>query len=413
VLLGSLALCAEWTAPTIFCCGVLAWTALVDLPGKVSVGSFSLNAFATLALCVASVTILVVGGRIHGPPGIATVTLGLLFVQGVVSLLSQRPTIASLQNLAILLLFIVSILLGSALANRNALARVTMAFTAATAVTLLLYGVGLVAGGFGSGTIIGSRSYALAAVIGVAWNAPRWRYGLRYGRVLTLLSVIFVTLSLSRLALAVCGIVFALAWFEFRYVRGWLRSIGIALCGVIAGFLLVSHFSMLHDRVYEGDIRTVGPINLNVSGRGELWGTTWASFTESPVVGHGVGFSTELIRQQFGNTISHPHNDYLRLLNDYGVVGLSLWIIAYVALLVGIWHRSNGDDPPEIRAISRSASLGLIGLGLSMITDNPIDYLFVLAPIGVLVGMSYAGHAITRASAPTSYGYRQRTQLDR
>jgi hypothetical protein len=39
-----------------------------------------------------------------------------------------------------------------------------------------------------------------------------------------------------------------------------------------------------------------------------------------------------------------------------------------------------------------------------MITDNPLDYLFVLAPIGVLVGFSLGLDARTEAARRTAAG---------
>jgi hypothetical protein len=40
------------------------------------------------------------------------------------------------------------------------------------------------------------------------------------------------------------------------------------------------------------------------------------------------------------------------------------------------------------RRVHAAAFLSLIGVAIAMITDNPLDYLFVMGPLGVLVGLS-------------------------
>ena len=78
-----------------------------------------------------------------------------------------------------------------------------------------------------------------------------------------------------------------------------------------------------HDRFITGDVKSYNGVGIRLSGRNKLWGTTWTSAQTSPIIGHGAGSSDALITNTFVNA-GHPHNDYLRLLNDYGLVGLLL-----------------------------------------------------------------------------------------
>ncbi|MGH3430023.1 MAG: O-antigen ligase family protein, partial [Terriglobales bacterium] len=139
---------------------------------------------------------------------------------------------------------------------------------------------------------------------------------------------------------------------------------------------------------------SVGTVTLNSEGRGELWATTWDSFLTSPLIGHGAGNSDELITRIYGSVDGHPHNDYLRLLNDYGVIGLGLWTWAYLALFRATsraWRLAVSMGKRRAELFHLSATLALITLGLTMITDNVMIYLYIMAPIGILVGMSISG----------------------
>jgi len=65
----------------------------------------------------------------------------------------------------------------------------------------------------------------------------------------------------------------------------------------------------------------VAGISLNVTGRDALWSANWAWFKERPVRAGEPHARTRMIRSA-GRVLRTPHNDYLRLLVDFGVIGL-------------------------------------------------------------------------------------------
>jgi O-antigen ligase len=177
-------------------------------------------------------------------------------------------------------------------------------------------------------------------------------------------------------------------------------------------YVLVTTVDPIHDRIYTGDIQAIGGISLNVTGRGEFWSTTWDSYQTAPYFGHGAGSAAELITSVYSAAIGHPHNDYLRLLHDYGLIGAVLWVAGYLGLMVRTWRlwqgrrRSAQSIVPsriadEVR-IHAAAFLALMGVAIAMITDNPIDYLFVMAPLGLLVGLSLGLGSSTRHASRRS-----------
>src|SRR5690606_35083896 len=76
----------------------------------------------------------------------------------------------------------------------------------------------------------------------------------------------------------------------------------------------------------EGTSRSIGSgdasVRFNTSGRANIWRAVWQSALSSPVIGKGFGSSAALLKKRFG--IEHPHNEYLRVFHDLGVLGLGL-----------------------------------------------------------------------------------------
>jgi O-antigen ligase len=196
--------------------------------------------------------------------------------------------------------------------------------------------------------------------------------------------------SLSRLALGIALALFPLSQASLGNVFGWLRTILSVVLVVGSSYLAITHIASLHDRFFEGDTRLqVGGAAINVTGREFLWRITLDSWRESPWVGKGAGSAEELVRRVSPDN-EHPHNDYLRVLHDYGVVGLGLWLLTIVNLLWATWKawaRASYADNPEAQP-HLAAFLSLVAFAAGMITDNVIVYVFVTAPLGILVGAS-------------------------
>jgi O-antigen ligase len=64
-------------------------------------------------------------------------------------------------------------------------------------------------------------------------------------------------------------------------------------------------------------------------GRIEYWVELWPIAMEKPLIGHGIG-TAEMVAEQNLHVGTAPHNDYLRLMLEIGVVGM----IGYVVFLI-------------------------------------------------------------------------------
>ena len=387
---------ARFPATQAYAASLVLSSAVIDLPSRVHFGRFTANAALTIVYSITGVLLVLFPhrSRIRAATGPLR-ALSALFLFAALSLAWGAPSIAGLQNLLVLLVFLVGVVCGIQTAGRHPepgrfAARI---FGVGSGVALLLYAAGLSTGKLGSGTVVGNRSFALFALLSIAWGVSGWRYQAPLGRTLTILSGLFILLSLSRTAFAVALVIGCLAWMNPRSVTAWTRLLFSAGVVIGVGYEAVEHIRPLHDRIFKGDVHSYGGLSINVEGRSQLWATTWHSYLKSPFFGHGAGTADRLISSLYPG-VGHPHNDYLRLLHDYGLLGLCLWVLGYGWLVVRTWRSWQAHGPESEKAggaekrIHCAAFLALVALALSMVTDNVLDYLFVMGPAGVLVGLS-------------------------
>jgi O-antigen ligase len=269
-----------------------------------------------------------------------------------------------------------------------------------------LYIASVIVGGLESALIFEARAFALFALLGVVRGLSLFRYGSRArGALMAIAAMSAIFLSLSRTALAIAVILIPLAWLDRRSIS---RRVGVLLtiCVVLALFAFAATIIRpLQERFNELDRARIGGVTISVSGRGAFWTATLRSWQESPWVGHGAGSSEylPLLYLPSGSRYTHPHNDYFRILHDYGIVGGALLLIGGFALIRGtkrVWRAAVSQDS-SLAQPHLTAFLGTTALAFAMITDNVVIYVFFMAPLAILVGFSL-GHASADATSSVS-----------
>jgi O-antigen ligase len=186
-----------------------------------------------------------------------------------------------------------------------------------------------------------------------------WRESKKQGWTLLLLTIISVadgiglvlTSSRSAWGIAViAGIVFAL-YLGWRWIvwgaiaaatpilwasfgpppgRDWLRTI------VPAYF-----WARLSDRMYVRPVETL---------RITQWRFCWELLEQRPLTGWGIRNFTPLYQQQMNVWFGHPHNLWLMLGAEIGIVatvvfsGIVGWVMAQAILLIGNWYKESSGD---------------------------------------------------------------------
>lgn len=280
-------------------------------------------------------------------------------------------------------------------------------------IAIVLYGFGLLITGFGSNRIIGARSFGIYAIAPAAIFLAEWRAGNRRSLFRYAILVVLVGLSLSRMALFALTAMFAVSGLFGHRLSS--RRLLMTATPAFAGFLaLVFGTSVYRHRFFSGDTSLhVGGMSIDAEGRLHLWTATFQSWRQHPVLGLGPGSAEDLVSRLWPG-IGHPHCAYLQLLHDSGLLGGLLFVMLMVGLVgLLLWStRRSGRLIRPRRAISVpkcaepmcswiggsgtsqshiSSLILLIGLFLVMSTDNPLNYFFIMAPAGSILGSGLAG----------------------
>lgn len=370
--------------------GIVLLGGMVTLPQKLAVGPISGLGAATMLGCGGAWLLWL--ARPYFPREQLKLLLPLLLFNfyAVGSLLWQSSSMKALQLLCVLLGFFGFVLLAARETEHNPrlaerlhklLDFATLFSTAAYALSVPLFGLG-------AENILLARAFALFAMLGVARQLSLWQAGDRWAFLRAAVIVLVVFLSMSRVALVAALFLFPLAAASRGDWRGFVKAavvLAVGAAALTAGILLNDEMNRRFFG-YDADV-SVGGVAINTSGRTEVWSTLWRSAQESLVFGHGVGSAGLLVDRWFPR-LGHPHNDFLRFLHDFGMIGVGCWLaflfMVTVALRYQVLWRARAND--RELPIFLTPLLALVALTASMFTDNAVTYSFVMAPMGVLLG---------------------------
>jgi O-antigen ligase len=220
------------------------------------------------------------------------------------------------------------------------------------------------------------------------------RPGRGYAGPLAALNFVLVVITITRMAV-LASLVFALAYAllseDLRAQWRAHRTQALLILGVAIGALALC-WQTVEGRMF------VGPDDeINMPGRQDLWPFYYQEFLFSPIVGRGLGAGFVAAADWLPG-LTAPHNEYLHLLVNGGVVGFVL-----VAGAIVLWYRdllrlaAPGDRPCLLALIP--------AIALYSVTDNPSFYssaLPIYAYLGVLLTRSPVAAPMSRSRALTT-----------
>ena len=245
--------------------------------------------------------------------------------------------------------------------------------------------------------------YALMApvILGLAMAAAGWRRLAWVGSFVVVVTAMVMTAGrVGLISMAVgCGV---LAWLALRnqldavdssawvrqYARPMMRGTAIAVGAVLASLIVAGTLfdvrheqqrSYLHTWLYTLNLRQ--PPDAIAKGRLAVWQTIAAMIRTAPVTGLGLGNSVnefEHFRSRLGMTSLpadarlSPHNTYLLVTSELGVLGLAAWILMLAGVAIGLC--APGNVPARQRLSWPVVGLigGLAGYALTMLTGDRI-----------------------------------------
>lgn len=318
-----------------------------------------------------------------------------LFVMWAAVRFAMAPSEIGLQNLLVWFIFPATMAVVYARSERGTFERAYPWWKWLAVLAAALYLLEVARGGIGAGTFpysargagwLSVLALVLIVPVTLAKRAAWWPTAL-------LVAVIALSLSRTPLAIAAILLIIVVALRPFRQQRPGPARVVIRLLIMtaavsVAAYLLVTKVAVIRDRFTQGDGYSVGGVEINSSGRSVLWGLTIEQWRQSPWIGHGPGSAQTMITNRFPGWISHPHNEYLRILDDTGIVGMTLWGLGMLIMLSRAVRYVLRTKDINDRALHIGSALSVLVILLGSITDNLTISVYCVMIAGAVIGMS-------------------------
>lgn len=350
--------------------------------GEFTVASLSFTAMVATFCGVTSWTAVLLYNRMTRPATRAAGAFGAFLIWAFGSLVIGGTTRQGLQFLLVQTAFLGALLV-AATARRVVGSSLDVVVGKSLRVTASVLIASAVLGTADPGLKLGVRPSALISLICLSWFLAEYRLANRRALWWSLATVLGIALSLSRSALfAAFVLVVATAFFASKEQRA--RNAVLCLIIVAVGHWGVTSWGPLRERFTEGDVSlSVGGVAINAEGRTEVWGILWTESQGELLTGRGPGAASAR-SLAFDAAFDHPHNDYLRVLYDFGLVGIGLlaWFGLRSARLLRRARHGNRESVPPLAALNAGLAMLIV-----LATDNAMDYAFVMIPLGTLFGL--------------------------
>ncbi len=196
-------------------------------------------------------------------------------------------------------------------------------------------------------------------------------------------------LAVTRSAILVAGLSLPLT---FAPLNIWKRALIISLMAIIGVSLFYSE--RIQRKMFYSGHGTFADISLDnpdfrMTGRNTILKVMKAKLSESPWFGHGANASEPLVRSiTYG--LTHPHDDWLRLMYDYGYVGTFVFAACMSAQILHAFKRARRSTG-EIGVLFYVGAASFIPFVMLMFTDNIIMYAAYYGNFQfTILGMAYA-----------------------
>jgi O-antigen ligase len=172
-----------------------------------------------------------------------------------------------------------------------------------------------------------------------------------------------------------------------RYPLRWRV---FALAAVVVAGLGALQLPQVQARFFhsgQGTLDDVMEGRFDSSGRFDAWPVIYQRAWERPIFGAGVGSCTETTAEVWPGML-HPHNDYLRVGYDVGLVGLAVFLATFAWQMLDVRRRLTADDVTGRAFLA--VWLGLCVLLVMAMTDNVLVYtVWYTHPLFALLGAAY------------------------
>lgn len=166
----------------------------------------------------------------------------------------------------------------------------------------------------------------------------------------------------------------------FIFIVGLLRFRKFLIGGLIALLLVASAYAPVRERATSiFSFRADDSIAWRIG----LWREGWDYAQPRLATGYGLGTAPQVIaaNKPYYHGSSEPHNDYLRILLEQGVLGVLAYLLLIAGLLYALLHRYLGQKRPKLKvfnlfAIAAATSLFVMSFGDNILNDTALQFAF-------------------------------------
>jgi O-antigen ligase len=156
------------------------------------------------------------------------------------------------------------------------------------------------------------------------------------------------------------------------------------------------------------DVGTPATLNQVTTGRSKLWANLWDRGVEALPMGQGWGyvwsltprdiFGVEGVFNAGGNPFVYPHNDFLFLFVELGIVGFGLLALFWLGLFQKVRHLTHSPRQPIRYSVMVLVPVLIVMLVVQMF-DNGFAIDFVAYRFFAAAGLVFGLHYSTREGA--------------
>lgn len=223
--------------------------------------------------------------------------------------------------------------------------------------------------------------------------------GYSYGRIQDLFwwsaIAMLPVLALTRMAIFVTGLSLP---FTFSPLKLQTRVILTAIVALLG--LALFYSPRVQEKMFmkgEGTLEDIGDEQkLATSGRRYIAEVLLLEIAIKPWWGHGANASEELVLKLSNGQLTHPHNDWLRFLYDYGFVGTGIFLLTMILQVRHLLKKARHSEG-EIRTFFFATASSFLPFGLIMFTDNIVLYAAFYGNLQfTIIGLAYAAEKRSR-----------------
>ncbi|WP_195477461.1 O-antigen ligase family protein [Bacteroides finegoldii] len=172
-----------------------------------------------------------------------------------------------------------------------------------------------------------------------------------------------------------------MTFFYFRYrIKSLPIIMGILLLSIIAVFTIPS----LKEKMFKTDDVTMGQLqegriskdNINSNARFAMWEHLQSRFyTNKQIQGSGTGsVQNYMYTHRIFGGLKVPHNDYVQMLCDNGIIAVIIYILAGLTLIFHALSIYDHSRSSIVQICAITAGSSMTGLLLTLCSDNVVNY---------------------------------------